>query len=167
MLRSKVKLVEGAALGAAGAYLLDPDRGRARRARLWDQFLALIRRTARRVQRRSRNALRRLKGRAERAVGRGRFHPVDDRAVAEHLRAVLARLDVPTPHLTTEVVDGVVRVRGEIAGASAAAVVLEALAGQPGVRQVENLMHFPGQLPPNKAAGLHASDHAAADRRAG
>jgi gas vesicle protein len=166
MMRSKVKFVEGAAVGAAAAYVFDPDRGRARRARLWDQFLAAIRRMERLAQRRLHDELGRMKGRAERAVGRGQFHPVDDRAVAEHLRAVLARLAVPTPHLTTEVVDSIVRVRGEIASQSDAEEVLIALAGQPGVARVENLMHLPGEVPPNKEAVLQVSGHARG-RRAG
>jgi hypothetical protein len=29
--------------------------------------------------------------------------------------------------------------------------------GEPGVAQIENLLHLPGQPAPNKAAALHAS----------
>lgn len=43
------KLIPGAAVGAAAAYLFDPDRGRSRRARLADQAGAAIRRAGRSV----------------------------------------------------------------------------------------------------------------------
>jgi hypothetical protein len=36
-------------------------------------------------------------------------------------------------------------------------LVMQAVAGQPGVARVENLMHLPGEDPPNKAAVLHLS----------
>jgi gas vesicle protein len=159
-MRSTVKLLEGAAVGAAAAYMFDPDRGRARRARLRDQVAAGTRRTERRAAQRGRDVAHRLEGAAFRKAGRGRFHPADDRATAEHLRAVLASLDVATPHLTTEVVDRVVRVRGEIATKDQMDRVLDAVACQPGVDLVENLMHLPGELPPNKAAALTASPSA-------
>ena len=49
-----------------------------------------------------------------RSLGRGRFEPVDDRLLGGHLRGVLGRLQVPTDQLTTEVVDGVVRIHGQV-----------------------------------------------------
>ena len=112
---SRIKLLEGAVLGAAAAYVFDPDRGRARRARLRDELAASARRLERRTSHRARDVSNRTKGRVARRSGRGVFHPTDDRAIAQNLRGVLARLDFPTPHLTTEVVNGVVRIRGEIA----------------------------------------------------
>jgi hypothetical protein len=157
IVRSTFKLLEGAALGAAAAYMFDPDRGRARRARLRDQLDAKARRAGRRAGQRWRDADNRVKGLAARAGGGGRFHPVDDTAVVEHLRTVLARLDVSTADITTEVVDGVARVRGEIANQAAMDKVMSAVAGEAGVSRVENLMHLPGQLPPNKAATLRVS----------
>ena len=99
-----------------------------------------------------------------RSMGFGRFEPTDDRALAQHLHGVLRRAKVPTGDLTLEVVDGVVRVRGEITDASDAAVVLSALASEPGVERIENLMHTRGQVAPNKAAGLQASAWAAGHR---
>ena len=44
------------------------------------------------------------------------------------------------------------------------AVVLSALASEPGVERIENLMHTRGQVAPNKGAGLQASAWAAGHR---
>ena len=45
---AKLALITGAAVGAACAYLLDPDRGKARRARISDQTAAMARKATRR-----------------------------------------------------------------------------------------------------------------------
>jgi hyperosmotically inducible periplasmic protein len=167
MLRSTLKFVKGAAIGATTTYYLDPDRGRARRARLRDQLLAAGRRGARSAGRRARYQLGRVKGRAMRSLGRGRFEPVDDRLLAGHLRGVLGRVQGPTDQLTTEVVDGVVRLRGEVASPADRQRIVSALACEPGVVRVEDLTHLPGEGPPNKADSLDAARRAPRGRRAG
>jgi hyperosmotically inducible periplasmic protein len=159
-MRSRLKFAKGAIIGATAVYYLDPDRGRARRARARDQLMARGRRVARSAGRRARSDLHRAKGRVVRSLGGGRFHPVDDHALADHLRGVLGRLDVPTDHLTTEVVGGVVRVRGQVERAADAEVVTSALAVEPGVRRVEDLTHAPDETAPNKVAGITASRRA-------
>lgn len=153
-------------MGATAAYYLDPDRGRARRARAGDQLMARGKRLARSSGRRTRYELGRVKGRLVRSVGGGRFQPVDDRAVADHLRGVLGQLEIPTEHLTTEVVGGVVRLRGQVETSTDAEVVTSALACEPGVRRVENLTHLPNESPPNKADGTASSRRASRGRRA-
>jgi osmotically-inducible protein OsmY len=92
-----------------------------------------------------------------RSVGFGTSDTADDRHLGEQLRGTLRRQPVATDHLTTEVTDGVVRVRGEVASSADAQVIRNALASQAGVERVEDLMHLPGELPPNKAAALEAS----------
>ena len=157
MLRSTIKFAKGAAVGAAVAYVLDPDHGRARQARLQDQMLAAARRTARWAGRKTRYSAGRMKGRVLRSAGFGTSGTADDRQLGEQLRGTLRRQPVATNHLTTEVADGVVRIRGEVASPADAQVIRDAVAGQPGVERVEDLMHLPGELPPNKAAALEAS----------
>lgn len=157
MLRSTIKFVKGAAIGAAAAYVLDPDHGRARQARLRDQLLASTTRATRWAGRQSRYSAGRMKGRVLRKVGFGTTDTADDRVLGERLRGVLRRQPVATDHLTTEVADGLVRIRGEVASATDAQVIRDAIASQPGVERVEDLMHLPGELPPNKAAALEAS----------
>jgi osmotically-inducible protein OsmY len=157
MLRSTISFAKGAAIGAALTYVLDPDQGHARQARLQDQMLAAARRTARWAGRKTRYSAGRMKGRVLRSVGFGTSDTADDRQLGEQLRGTLRRQPVATDHLTTEVADGVVRVRGEVASPADAQVIRHALASEPGVERVEDLMHLPGELPPNKAATLEAS----------
>jgi hypothetical protein len=166
IMRSRLQFAKGAAIGATAVYYLDPDRGRARRARARDQLKARGKRVARSVGRRARYELGRAKGRVLRSVGAGRFQPVDDRALAGRLHGVLGRLGIPTDHLTTEVVGGVVRLRGQVETPSDAEVVTSALACEPGVRRVEDLTHLPEEFPPNKADGIAASRRASRGRRA-
>jgi hyperosmotically inducible periplasmic protein len=167
MLRSTLKLAKGVALGASTTYYFDPDLGRARRARLRDQLFAASKRGARSAGKRARYELGRMKGRSMRSLGRGRFEPVNDRLLAGHLRGVLGRLQGSTDQLTTEVVDGMVRVRGEVGSRADAQRVVSALACEPGVVRVEDLMHLPGEGAPNKAEGIEASRRASQKRRAG
>jgi osmotically-inducible protein OsmY len=157
MLRSTIKFAKGAAIGAAAAYVLDPDNGRARQARLRDQLLAATRRAARWGGRQTRYSAGRMKGRVLGSVGFGTSDSADDRQLGDHLRGTLRRQPVATDHLTTEVTDGVVRIRGEVASQADAQVIINALAGEPGVERVEDLTHLPGELPPNKAASIEAS----------
>ena len=75
-----------------------------------------------------------------------------------HLHQVLEELDVATTEVTVESVDGVVRVRGQVASEADIARVVRAINGVPGVQGVESLMHLPGEPAPNKkparAAGV-------------
>jgi BON domain len=167
MLRTTLKLAKGAVIGAVTTYYLDPDRGPARRVRLRDQLLAAGKRGARSAGREARYELGRLKGRAMRSMGRGRFEPVDDHLLADHLRGVLSRVQGPNDQLTTEVVDGVVRLRGEVGRPADAQRVVSALACEPGVARVEDLTHLPGEGAPNKADSLDAARRASRGRRAG
>jgi hypothetical protein len=167
MLRSSISFAKGAALGATAAYLFDPDRGRARRARVRDQLAAVGRRGARTAGRRVRYQAGRMKGRTLRSVGGGRFEPIDDHAITEHLHGVLSRLPVTTSSLTVEVVGGAVRVRGELAEPADRQVVMTALQGAPGVVRLEDLTHLPGDVAPNKADGIAASKRASRGKAAG
>jgi hypothetical protein len=60
--RTSVSLLSGAALGAALAYVLDPDAGRRRRARLSDAMTSATRRTGRRLRARGRHLSNRARG---------------------------------------------------------------------------------------------------------
>jgi hypothetical protein len=156
------RTVLAAALGAASAYFLDPRQGHSRRRRASDQLRARWRKRRTKAERRSRYQAKRAVGDLLVESGAGRFHPVDDVSVHQHLTSVLARLDLPTSKITVEVADGLVRLRGEVEQAEHAALVTSALSAEPGVIDVESWLHLPGQAPPNKAAALQASARAAA-----
>src|SRR5437763_4959788 len=109
--------VVGGALGAALAYLFDPDLGRPRRARLRDQFGGAVRRGTHDLQRAARRAEDRGQGAAvqlEHAV-RGSTEPDDDLTVLNRVESVLFGMpDFPKGSVNAEVVDGRLVLRGEV-----------------------------------------------------
>jgi len=156
-MRVKRVLLVGIAIGATAAYYADRDRGHARRTRDADRARARLRRRRRQAASHARYEAGRAEGDAAIRAGAGRFHPADDRAVADNLRAVLSGLDVDTSDVTVEVVEGVVRLRGQVADRKASLRVVQAVSGEPGVRLTESLLHLPGQPAPNKVAALRAT----------
>jgi BON domain len=150
-----VKLIIAAALGAALAYVFDPVRGRRRRAELKDRSRATLRREVRAVERQASYG----KGRAEGVIHKIRHPrphvPEDDLTLADKIRSeVLGR--VGGPHLTIDVNDRVVTLRGELPDERAAQRVESAVRATPGVTDVVNLLHQPGTPAPNKADALGA-----------
>jgi osmotically-inducible protein OsmY len=151
------RLMIGMGIGAIAAYYADRDRGHARRTRDADRARATLRRRRREAASHARYEAGRAEGEAAIRAGAGRFHPADDRAVVEHLRAVLNGLDVDTNDVNVEVVDGVVRLRGQVPDSEASLRVISTVSGEPGVRFVESFLHLPGQPAPNKVAALRAT----------
>lgn len=136
--RMKAVVVSGLAAGAGAVteYLLDPDRGRARRARVRDK-------TARAVHRMGDGAgvLARDMGNRSRGVAAGRRYrrngdAADDRIVHERVRAELGRY-VGHPHaVEVHVDDGVVGLTGDVLRDDDRRAA-RAIRRVPGVRQVE------------------------------
>lgn len=147
------RLAGTAALGAAAAYLLDPDRGRARRARSRDQAIAAIRRPAARAARQAANKRVYLRGRAVGAVRRVTATPLppgDDRTLADKVRSeVLGASRFSRRAINLDAVNGVVALRGELDHPEDIRDVVAAVEKVPGVRRVDNLLHLPKTAPPN------------------
>jgi len=141
-----------AAMGAAGAFLFDPDRGRARRARLRDKTRSALRRDVRAVERQASRQRGRLGGLAHRATHRSQ-PPENDRVLVDKVRSeVLGRRAGITHQITIDAVDGVVTLRGEIEDMAAVDQLVAAVGRVPGVSGVTSLLHGVGQPAPNKAA---------------
>jgi BON domain len=153
----KTRLLMGVAIGAGAEYLLDPQLGKRRRARLRDQAAARLRRARRDAARRSSYERGERVGDAARAAGKGRFHPVSDRQVADHLHETIARLEFPTNDVTVEVADAVATLRGQVAEDGQRRQIVEAVRRHPGVDSVTSWLHLPGEPAPNKAAAYQAS----------
>jgi osmotically-inducible protein OsmY len=150
-----VKLTIAAAVGATLAYVFDPVRGRRRRAELKDRGRASVRREVRAVERQASYG----KGRAEGVIHKLRHPrphvPEDDMTLADKIRSeVLGRVD--GPHLTIDVNNRVVTLRGEVPDDQAARHVEREVRATPGVADVVNLLHQPGTPAPNKADALRA-----------
>jgi len=158
----KVRTVLAMAIGAGAAYFGDPAQGRRRRTQAADQLRAWSRRRRREAARQARYEEGRTTGEAARARGAGHYHPHGDADLQEHLRMVLANHPVATSLVNVEVYEGLARLRGQVENASEAAALVEAVRQVPGVGGVEDLLHLPGEVPPNKAAAVAASAAASA-----
>ena len=113
-MKNRGALMAGAGIGAGMIYLLDPDCGARRRARLRDTVVHMATLTKRAVDTTSRDALHRTYATAaslRRLVGRD---VVDDDVVVERVRAKLGRL-VSHPHaVTVAATNGSVTLSGPI-----------------------------------------------------
>lgn len=114
---AKLALISGAAIGAASAYLLDPDRGRSRRARLYDQTSAL----ARKATGKSRSWVRYQKG-AARGVAHKLSEPfreqeqsVDDDTLLQKIRSeAIGYWDPASENVEIDVDRGIVTLKGSV-----------------------------------------------------
>src|SRR5262245_41213853 len=114
-------VVLAAAAGASATYLLDPDRGRARRARLRDQTRATLKRDVRRVQRRVRYDRGRLEGAIHRASDKGHAPPANDHVLVDKIRSeVLGRMPDVEHRVSVDASNRVVTLRGELDDATVA-----------------------------------------------
>ena len=138
----------GVVIGAIAALLLDPQRGKARRARLADQSLAVARKGARVVERQVRRAGSEIGGKAQavRHLGDEGDEDLNDAALAAKVQTELfADPSIPKGSINVNVEQGTVVLRGEVSD-EATSRMLESAAGRiPGVRGVENLLHLPGE----------------------
>jgi osmotically-inducible protein OsmY len=126
------RFVLGGAVGAALAYLFDPDNGRKRRKKA-------IKRTAKALHQTT-NLRKQEKPQP------------DDVTLARKVESEIFRdADLPKGQINVNVEDGVVYLRGELEQPD----LIEDLGAQArkvqGVRAVENLLHVPGEEAPAKA----------------
>jgi hypothetical protein len=151
-------MLASAVAGAALAYFLDPDRGRARRARFRDQAAALFRRGGRRLGRTGRLAGSEAYGLWQRAAHRTPEEPYpDDLTLAHKVESELfGDADIPKGSININVEDGIVVFRGQVERPDQANRLEEGAGRIPGVRGVRNLLHLPGTAAPNKAEARRA-----------
>jgi osmotically-inducible protein OsmY len=146
--------VKGAALGAAAAYLFDPDAGNGRRARLRDQADAMFRRSQERAERLSRHATNVVEGRLHELRGTADVdREMDDATIADRIRSeVLGRRDLHADGVVVNVQNGVTQLRGAVPSSEAIEGIVDRTRAVPGVVDVENLLHLPDEPAPNKRA---------------
>lgn len=155
--RSKLaQAVAFAGAGAAAAHLLDPDRGKARRARLRDQALARSRRAAEKIETQARYREGQIEGLRARAQGQGKMHPADDHVVKQAVEQRLSATGVDTTDVVVDVTDGVVGLRGKVQRPDEIRRLGAEVSDVPGVEEVRSWLHLPGQPASNKAESLRA-----------
>lgn len=137
-----------AAAGAAAAFLLDPARGRARRARLTDQGAAMVRRLARQGERLVGRVRSDVEGKlaATRAAGSAEARPLDDATLTDRVQSVVFRdPSVPKGGLNINVERGIVVLRGEVPDDEMRARLVSEVEAVDGVWSVRDLLHLPGE----------------------
>ena len=146
--------VKGAALGAATAYLFDPDAGDGRRAKLRDQAGALLRSSRERADQLSRHATNVVEGKMHELSGATDVdRAMDDGTIADRIRSeVLGRADVQADGVVVNVENGAAQLRGAVPTREAMEEIVDRTRAVPGVVDVENFLHLPDEPAPNKRA---------------
>jgi len=157
VIRKSLKWLILGGIGALVALLVDPDRGRARRVQMKDRAGAMLRRGKDRTAKQVEYTTGKVEGAKAVASGAGRMEPEDDIDISHGVKQAFAGLDFPTDRVTVEVVGGKVTLRGQVDEADQMERLEKEVRGVPGVRDVESLLHLPGEPAPNKAPSLGAS----------
>lgn len=141
------------AVGAAAAYFFDPANGRRRRHTTRDRGAKLARQGGRRGRRFARHTSSEITGRAKRLL-HALPHPteeLDDATLAHKVETILFRdRDVPKGQINVNAENGVVFLRGQVEDGELVQALEERVGRVKGVRGVENLLHLPGQVPPER-----------------
>lgn len=137
----------GLALGAVAAYLLDPVLGRTRRRRLADQTAARGRDAARTLERQGRYLASTAEGKLEASrFGTEEHTPPNDVTLARKVESeILGSPDVPKGAISVNAEHGVVVLRGQVKEPGLPDRLERMVRSVDGVRDVENLLHLPGQ----------------------
>ena len=150
-----LKLIFGAALGAAAAWFLDPNEGARRRNTTRDKALKLARQGKDQASQQATYATSTVKGKAEAVSPTTSREPAGERLNDPALQAkveseIFRSADAPKDKVSVNVEDGVVYLRGELDDPAAAEALREAASKVDGVRGVESLLHAPGEPAPTK-----------------
>jgi osmotically-inducible protein OsmY len=137
------------AIGAALAYLFDPDNGRRRRKILADKSAKYVRRARQQVRGVGTQA-RGVKEKATHLEEQEKPQP-DDVTLARKVETEIFRdSDVPKGEINVNAEDGVVYLRGEVTQPDMIEDLETKARNVQGVLGVENLLHTPGQEAPAK-----------------
>lgn len=151
------RLLAAASAGAALMYVLDPERGAARRARLAERTLSTVRHGGRRALRIGHHLTAEAGGLVLRLIHVHPYRAVDDRTFLDHVETeLLGHPDVPKGRINVDVEKGVVVLRGQLDSPDQIALVERRVRAIPGVRGVTSFLHVAGTPAPNKAAALRA-----------
>jgi hypothetical protein len=153
--RTVVTRFGGPVVGAGAMYFFDPDRGHARRINTVAHARGVARRAFRRAARRTtaqeKQLFHRLEGTVATARGRGQFHPESEVDLREHLRQVIRTMHIPGAEVNVDVERGTASLRGQVETEDDRRRILDAVRPVDGVEQIEDFMHLPGAVAPNKA----------------
>jgi osmotically-inducible protein OsmY len=150
-----LKLLFGAAIGAAAAWFLDPNDGTRRRNVARDKAFKYARQGKEEAVRQASYAGQTAKGKATAAAPGGGREPAEERlndpALAAKIESEVFRgPDAPKGQVSVNVEDGIAYLRGQVDDTSVIDRLREATARVEGVRGVDSLLHTPGEPAPTK-----------------
>lgn len=134
-------LVGGLGLGAALMYVLDPERGKRRRAIARDKALAGAHKAGDRLAARSRDLTNRARGVAAELKSLTKSEAANDPVLEERVRAELGRVVARPASIDVAAVAGTVILSGSVL-TSELDLLLSAVRGVPGVEDVENRLEM-------------------------
>jgi osmotically-inducible protein OsmY len=145
--------VAGAGVGAAAAYFLDQQSGNRRRKMVADKTGRFTREGASTVQGAAQSAGAQAKGVAAKAQHKatgGDSAPGDDNTLKSKVESEVFRdADAPKGSVDITVVEGIVELRGQVDDQATAEALEMKTRMVSGVRDVRNMLHLPGETPPN------------------
>ncbi len=115
----KGKFLGGILMGLGLAFLLDPDRGAARRARVRDETAKAGRKLADNLDAKTRDLRNRARGSAAELGSRLRREEVDDDTLGARVRSAIGRVVSHPDAIEVDVIDRRVTVRGPVLAAEA------------------------------------------------
>ena len=144
------RLWQGVALGSALAYFFDPQSGARRRNTTRDQVFAFFRRAGRKAGRAGRGVASEAYGVSQKVQHRQEEpKDFDDATLTHKVETEIFRpAEVPKGQINVNVENGVVVLRGEVDSWDMVDDLVGRARGVQGVRDVENLLHLPGQPAP-------------------
>jgi osmotically-inducible protein OsmY len=145
--------VAGAGIGAAAAYFLDQQSGNRRRKIVADKAGRFTREGAGTVQTAAQSAGSRAKGvaaKAQHVATGGDSAPGDDNTLKSKVETEIFRdAGAPKGNVDVSVVNGIVELRGQVDDPSQAEALELKTRMVSGVKDVRNMLHLPGETPPN------------------
>ncbi|MDQ4048813.1 MAG: BON domain-containing protein [Actinomycetota bacterium] len=144
-----LNLVGATALGFGLAYFLDPNSGAQRRNVLRDKVASKARGGAAGVVGSARDVGARATGAVAAVTGDEATPPNDEALAAKVKSEVLGDHEVPKDKINIDVSDGIVALRGEVEDRELMQALDAKVREVTGVRAVQNLLHLPGESPPN------------------
>lgn len=147
MRRTTAALMWGVCIGAGAMLLLDPARGRRRRAVLRDKMSRAGHRTATVMASAGRDLSHRLSGSVAEARRHLRHEPVDDDVLVQRVRATLGHHATHPGAVEVSSRRGCVTLDGPIAGDEVSGL-LRAVRRVPGVRGIDNRLRAPRESSP-------------------
>ncbi|HYX89371.1 MAG TPA: BON domain-containing protein [Gaiellaceae bacterium] len=138
------------ALGAALAYFFDPDNGKRRRKVTIDRAAGLARRHGRRLGRGVASEAYGLKQKATHRKEEPKPQPDDVTLVRKVESEIFRGPEVPKGKINVNAENGVIYLRGEADTPEMIEDLAKKAREVQGVRDVENLLHVPGALPPSR-----------------